>query len=215
MRGFLFDNDGVLIDSSGLHWRSWQMLMEKEPPFQISYEHFLSSFGKRNDLILQELYPDESDEKRLFWADQKEELFRQIARHHISLLPGVEEFLSVLKKEGIPRIIASSTAVANLEMYLETTILGDYFDHFVSAEEVPHGKPAPDIFIEAAKRLNLRPNECIVIEDAPAGIQAGKAAGNFVVALETTHDKEALHEADLIVSDASKLHLPDLLALQI
>lgn len=207
----LFDNDGVLIDSSALHWDSWVLLMQEEPSFKIAHDQFIHAFGKRNDLILKELYPTISSIKRQEWALRKEELFRKIARGKISLLKGMELFLQTVLEAGIPHIIASSTPTENLKMYIESTILGTYFEHYLSAETVAHGKPAPDIFIAAAHHLGFDPSDCIVIEDAPAGIESGKRAGCFVVALETTHKKENLTDYDLIYPTPERLDLQEIL----
>ncbi|MCC5831551.1 MAG: HAD family phosphatase [Chlamydiales bacterium] len=208
---FLFDNDGVLIDSSELHWQSWVLLMKEEPELEMNRKEFTNGFGKRNDLILEELVPHIPKEKRTQWARRKEELFRQCARGKVELLAGIESFLKEVDRAAIPHIIASSTPTENLEMYISSTVLGNYFQHYLSAEEVAHGKPAPDIFIAAADRLGFAPSECVVFEDAPAGIRAGKAAGSFVVALETTHSKEELSDYDLFYHSPSDLNLQEIL----
>jgi beta-phosphoglucomutase len=208
---FLFDNDGVLIDSSELHWQSWKMMMQEIPHFKMSKEEFINGFGKRNDLILQDVAPHIPLETRQHWAKRKEELFRACAQGKVSLLPGMESFLKKVAAAHIPRIIASSTPIENLEMYINTTVLGRYFEDYLSAEEVSHGKPAPDVFIAAAHRLNFRPEQCIVFEDAPAGIEAGKAAGSFVVAMETTHSSEQLKNYDLIYPSPQELDLQEIL----
>lgn len=208
---FLFDNDGVLTDSSALHWESWQGLMREAPELQMDYEAFLSGFGKRNELILREVMPESSAAERAAWAEKKELLFRARAAGSIGLLPGMEAFLQSLVAAEIPRIIASSTPVANLEMLLESTVLGKYFTDFVSGEQVALGKPAPDIFIAAAAQLGFAPSDCIVVEDAPVGIAAGKAAGAFVVALETTHRGSTLQGYDLLYPSPKALQLQDIL----
>lgn len=205
--GFLFDNDGVLIDSSALHWESWQLLMQEDPSFFIKQDQFIHGFGKRNDLILKEILPHVSQEQHQKWAKRKEELFRKCARDKITLLPGMEPFLKKIKEKNIPRIIASSTPIENLQMFLESTVLGKYFDQFVSAEQVAHGKPAPDVFLAAAKQIGMKPFSCIVLEDAPAGIEAGKKAGCFVIALETTHSKSVLRGYDLLYASPHDLDL--------
>jgi HAD superfamily hydrolase (TIGR01509 family) len=208
---FLFDNDGVLIDSSELHWKSWQLMMRQVPDIKMDKETFVKGFGKRNDLILKDLVPHVPAEIRKEWADRKEELFRTCARGNISLLPGIESFLKQVVAAKIPHIIASSTPVANLELFLHSTVLGKYFEHYLSAEEVAHGKPAPDIFIAAAHKLGFAPQNCVVFEDAPAGIEAGKGAGCFVVALETTHTETQLSNFDLIYPSAQELDLQEIL----
>ncbi len=208
---FLFDNDGVLIDSSALHWRSWQMLMEDEPLFNMDKKGFEAGFGMRNDLILQRLFPHVALETRTQWAEKKEQLFRSIAKGAITLLPGMEGFLTQVIAAQIPHIIASSTPLANLELFISSTVLGKYFEDYLSAETVAHGKPAPDIFVAAAHHLGFKPEECVVFEDAPAGIQAGKAAGCFVVALATTHNPAQLTGYDLIYPSAHELDLQEIL----
>lgn len=210
--GFLFDNDGVLIDSQEFHWRAWQELMQKKNNFFLDEKTFLATFGKRNDLILRPIFSQASDKEIDDIAKEKEAIFRSLIKGNIKLLPGMENFLEQLKEKKVPRIIASSTPIANLKLFLSDTILGKYFDHFVSAEEVAHGKPYPDVFLEGAKRINLKPEKCIVIEDAPVGIEAGKRAGCFVIALETTHSKESLTKADLIYKGPSDLNFEKIIA---
>lgn len=210
--GFLFDNDGVLIDSQEFHWKSWQELMKNQNHFFLDEKTFLATFGKRNDLILKQVLPKATDEEIAEIAEEKEALFRQLIKGKIKLLPGMENFLISLKQNNVPRIIASSTPIANLKLFLSDTILGQYFDHFVSAEEVAHGKPYPDVFLEAAKRIGYDPKKCIVIEDAPVGIEAGKKAGCYVIALETTHSKESLMAADLIYKGPSELNYKKIIA---
>ena len=208
---FLFDNDGVLIDSSELHWRSWQMLMEDEPLLHMDKKAFEEGFGMRNDLILQRIAPHASIETRAQWAEKKEEIFRTIAKGEITLLSGMEAFLNQVVAAQIPHIIASSTPLANLELFISSTVLGKYFEEYLSAETVAQGKPAPDIFIAAAHHLGYEPERCIVFEDAPAGIAAGKAAGCFVVALATTHTQPQLAHYDLIYPSAQELNLQEIL----
>jgi beta-phosphoglucomutase len=208
---FLFDNDGVLIDSSQLHWESWERFMQEEPELKMDKETFTHGFGKRNDLILKELVPFIPEERRHAWALRKEQLFRQYARGQVTLLPGMKSFLEQVLSAQIPHIIASSTPVENLEMFLDSTVLGNYFEHYLSAEQVAHGKPAPDIFIAAAHHLGFEPHECVVFEDAPAGIAAAKAAGCFIVALQTTHSKEKLFDYDLIYPTPVELDLKEIL----
>jgi len=208
---FLFDNDGVLIDSSALHWEAWQLLMQQEPELKMEYQEFTQTFGMRNDLILQKFAPHISQEIHKEWALKKETLFRECAREKIKLIPGMESFLKQVLEAHIPHIIASSTPIENLELFIHSTALGKYFDLYLSAEHVAHGKPAPDIFIAAAQKLEFEPQECIVFEDAPAGVSSGKAAGCFVVALETTHSKEALNGYDLVYSSPYTLDLQEIL----
>ncbi|MBS0623712.1 MAG: HAD family phosphatase [Verrucomicrobia bacterium] len=209
--GFLFDFDGVLADSHDLHWASWQLLQKEDPSFCMTQDQFFSGFGKRNELILKELAPVQSQAQHKKWAYRKEELFRQLAENQLGLLPGMAQFLTQVMQAGIPHIIASSTPVANLEMFLQKTDVGLYFTDFVSAEQVEHGKPAPDIFLAAAQKIEIPPKYCVVFEDAQVGIEAGKAAGCFVVALATTYPTDSLSGYDMIFPHPTALDLDSIL----
>jgi len=200
--GLLFDLDGVLINSGQYHWRAWKRLMEEGAPLSMDYESFLATFGKRNEEILAQVAP-EGDHTEL--AKRKEELFRAEIDGEIELLDGVEEFLQEVDRRGLPRIIASSTPPENLHFFLTGTPLGRYFDQAISGSEVSHGKPAPDLFLAAAARIEIEPSHCIVFEDSPAGLQAGAAAGSFVVALATTHASDQLDPYDMVVPSLAQV----------
>lgn len=205
--GFLFDMDGVLVDTEGLHWEAWKMLADQNPVFHMTRKDFEKGFGKTNALILEEACPTLTLAERKALGDRKEALLRQIAKGKVTLLPGMESFLQAVVKGNHPHIIASSTPVENLKFYLKETPLSHYFNNFTSAEEVASSKPFPDVFLEAARRIHLPPQDCIVLEDAPAGMQAGRAAGSFVVALATSHPKEALSNYNILYPSPKELDL--------
>lgn len=205
--GFLFDMDGVLVDSSAIHFEAWQLLTHEYPQFAMSYEEFSKTFGMTNDEILAYCYPEGDRDEHTILGTRKEELFRDLCKTKLSLLPGIEAFLEELKLASIPRIIGSNAPVANLNFFLKYTKLGNYFDAFVSGEEVPRGKPSPHVYVEAARRLGLEPTNCIVFEDSPHGLSAGYNAHCFVVALGTTTPLELLNPRHLFVKDTKDLKL--------
>src|SRR5581483_7915953 len=102
-------------------------------------------------------------------------------------LPGVRELLERLEREEIPRAVVTSTPRANLDMILDAIRISGCFQALVSAEDTAKGKPDPAGFLLAAERLGVAPESCVVIEDAPAGVQAAKAAGMRAIAVTTTH----------------------------
>lgn len=211
--GFLFDLDGVLIDSMQFHFESWMHLSKENPLVHISYDDFAKTFGMRNEEILAICYPSGNAEERERARIRKEELFREHCKDKLTLLPGMQAFLEEVKKAGIPRIIASNGPVVNLKFFLEYTALSDYFDRFVSGEEVASGKPSPDVFIEAARRIGYEPSNCIVFEDSPHGLVAGKNAGCFVVALATTNPIQLLNPRDALFTSPLDLNLKAVLEL--
>lgn len=211
--GFLFDMDGVLIDSKEFHWQSWDLLQKEVQEFETTYEEFLETFGQRNDMIFKNKIPHSTTEQRKKWGERKEEIFRTLCQGKLQLLPGIETFLQSVQNEGLPKIIASSTTLSNLQFLLKHTKLGEYFNQFVCGDDVYQGKPAPDIFLEAADRLKKDPQQCIVLEDSPAGLEAGKKAKCFVVALCTTHAAEDLSPSsyDMIFPSPEELDLEKIL----
>ncbi len=198
----LFDWDGVLVDSSRQHEESWHRLAREEglPLFP---GFFLQTFGMKNEWIIPQILrwtkdPDEAVRLGL----RKEVHFREIvARNGITLCPGAREWGEWLSRHEVPTAIASSTQRANIELVLDRLGLRTCFPTVVAAEDVSRGKPDPEVFLLAAERLGVPPERCVVFEDAPAGVEAGKRAGMKVVALTTTRPPEALQQADRILSD--------------
>lgn len=193
----LFDWDGVLANSASRHEESWHRLAQEEgrslPP-----GFFLPAFGRKNDWVIPELLRWAQDPGEILrLGERKEELFREIVvKRGIDLYPGALALCRSLAEGTIPTAIASSTARANIELVLDRLDLHPFFRTVVSAEEVRQGKPDPEVFLLAAERLGVPPERCVVFEDAPAGVEAGKRAGMRVIALTTTNPAEALQKAD-------------------
>jgi beta-phosphoglucomutase family hydrolase len=211
LRAVIFDWDGVVVDSSAHHERSWEVLATKRglplPP-----DHFKRGFGKKNNVIIPDLgwAADPTEVDAL--AHEKEEIYRAMVREKgIEPLPGVRELLAGLREKGIPCAIASSTERANLDLPLDLMGLRDFFQVIVSGEEVIHGKPDPAVFLVAAKRLGIVPADCVVIEDALVGIEAAKRAGMAVLAVATTNPLEALGSADAAIGSMAEV-TPDRLS---
>ena len=211
--GVIFDMDGVLVDTGWAHKQSWYDLAEKEG-FDMSDDFFYSTFGMRNDQIIPMLtgqgVSSEEIERLSQW---KEEHYRELIMEKLILPQGVGELLCDLKRSGFLLAVGSSAPKANLDMVLERVKIQDYFDAYVTGEEVVEGKPAPETFIKAAQKLGLMPNCCVVVEDAVQGVEAGKAAGMPVVALTSTRDRSELSAADIIVDDLCELKAKDFIKL--
>ena len=120
--------------------------------------------------------------------------------HEVALKPGAAPFLSYLHKNGCKIAIASSNSRKLIQAVLESQGIASYFEAIVTSCDVKAGKPAPDVYLEAAKHLNLNPCDCVVFEDIPAGIMAGKAAGMTVFAVEDEFS-DPLREKKLALAD--------------
>ena len=196
MKGVIFDWDGVVIDSSAQHERSWEILAQ-EISKPLPEGHFKLGFGKKNQVIIPEIlgWATESAEIATL-SDHKEAIYRELVRQNgVQILPGARELLSALRSAGIPRAIGSSTPRGNLDAIFAATGLGEHFDAVVCGDDVLHGKPAPDVFLLAAQMLGLPPAECLVVEDAHAGIEAARRAGIPVLAVATTNPLSELAAA--------------------
>ncbi len=206
--GVLWDMDGVLVNTGEMHFQAWmQALTEFGLPF--SKELFLKTFGMNNVSILTYLlgHPPEPG----YFAkvcDRKERLFRHIIRGQVDLLPGVRFWLERLEKLGFRQGVASSAPQANIEALVDETQIRPYFSTMVSAYDMP-GKPDPAVFIEAARQLDLSPENCVVVEDSVSGVTAARRAGMKCLAVTTTYPMKDLTEADLIVESLEDLKIED------
>jgi len=184
----IFDWDGVILDSSRHHEESWERLA-REIGKSLPIGHFRRGFGRRNIEIMRDMLRWSQDLQEIDrFSRRKEELYREVVRDWgIEPLPGVRSCLERLAEAKIPCGIGSSTEAKNVQLGLEKLDLARFFQTAVTAEHVQKGKPAPDVFLEVARRLGVEASRCVVFEDAPAGVEAGRAAGMKVVGVTTTH----------------------------
>jgi HAD superfamily hydrolase (TIGR01509 family) len=209
--GAIFDWDGVLINSAKHHKESWERLAKEEkrplPP-----NHFERGFGMKNEKIIPDVLGwqvSSSEMDRL--SLRKEELYRESLKQlGIQPLPGVIEWLKILAEAHVPCVIGSSTHLANINLGLELTGLRPHFSKIVSAEDVHHGKPHPEVFLIAAQKIARDPKKCVVFEDAHVGIAAARAGGMKVVAVATTHPASELKSADQVVARLDELSVSKL-----
>jgi HAD superfamily hydrolase (TIGR01509 family) len=199
----LWDMDGTLLDSEEYHWQSWRDTMAEEG-FPLTREQFRSTFGQRNDAILQTwMGAGITLEEVQRIGDTKEESYRRLVRQlGVSPLPGAGEWVKRLNEEGWLQAVASSAPRANVEVVAEVLGLADYFSAIVSAEDVERGKPDPQVFLTAASHLGADPACCIVVEDAAAGVEAARRAGMKNIGLSRFG---ATLKADVVVSSLADL----------
>lgn len=206
----IFDWDGVILDSAGHHEQAWEWLAAQRGQ-KLPEGFFLKSFGMKNEEAIEKLLGwkvSPAEMRRLI--DAKEDFYRGLlVSSGGKVFPSVREWLTTLKTRGVPCAIASSTPRANIEVGLKVLQLDCSWDAIVTAEDVTHGKPNPEVFLIAARRLNTPPARCVVFEDAPVGIQAGLAAGMKVVAVPTTNPKSSLTAAHRMVEQLDELTVPE------
>ena len=200
----IWDVDGTLVDTAELHFQAWQALMDQIGKV-FTRADFAATFGLRNADILDKLFGTQlSDEKLAELGERKESIYRAAARQHgVTLLPGVRALLEGLHAAGFKQAIGSSAPRENINLILKSTKMDSSFETIVSVEEIQRGKPDPQIFQIAADKLAMAYDQCLVVEDAVAGVQAAKAAGMKCIAVRFGghHSAAALAQAgaDLIV----------------
>ena len=202
----IFDWDGVIIDSSEFHERSWELLAE-EKGLYLPPDHFKKGFGMKNEEIIPGYLDWTSDPKEInALSVRKEELYRELIKERgIAPLEGVKAFLDQLKESRIPCIVGSSTPRINIDTIIDSLGFTGYFMDFITAGDVKKSKPDPEVFLLAAERVGYAPGKCVVFEDALMGVEAGKAAGMKVVAITTTNSADKLTEADVVVNRLDEL----------
>jgi len=209
----IFDMDGVLADTGPIHFESW-VKMAKEIGFNFTKQFFEETFGQTTSMITRKLVGSAADKISVErWGQIKEQYYREMIKDKLEPLPGVKNLIQDLKLKGFKLAIGSSGPPENVELLLNTLNIKKCFDIIITAADVNKGKPSPDVFLIMSKKLNLRPEHCLIIEDAPVGIEAAKRANMKCIALTTTHGQEDLKDAELIVKDLTEIHINDILLL--
>jgi beta-phosphoglucomutase len=211
--GVIFDVDGVLVDSYEAHMRSW-LRMGREHGLAITEEEFASTFGQTSREIIARFWgADLDDTARAALDARKEAIYRDLIREQFPAMDGAVELIDALVDAGFRLAVGSSGPPENVQLTLERLGRARSFVVIVTGRDVTRGKPDPQVFQIAAERLGLPPARCIVVEDAPVGIAAARAAGMASVALVGTVPPERLAAADLVVGSLRELDASRLAAL--
>lgn len=212
IKGAIFDMDGVIVDNISHHLRAWKQLGH-ELGREFRDDDVKRVFGKRNREILRSLIGDAvPDEQLVEYGRRKEELYRAIMAPDLRPVAGLPEFLLTLKGDGIRTAVATSGPIENVRFVLDGLGFEKLFDEIITGPDVRESKPHPAIFLLAAARLGLQPRDCVVFEDSPPGIKAGKASGCLCVGLATTHPADELrqYQPDRIFGDFREIELSEL-----
>ena len=196
--------DGVLVNNLEVHRAAFAEFFRRYNVVR-TFDDLNRVFGKGNDDIMGELMPKEVVERVGIreLGYEKEAIYREIYAPIIEPQPGLLAFLAEAEEAGLRSAVGSSGYRVNVDFVLDKCHIERYFEAIVAGDEVTRCKPDPEIYLTAAAKLGLKPEECVVFEDAEAGIEAAKRAGIKVVALATTFSREFLEgtEADAIVGD--------------
>lgn len=186
-KAVIFDIDGTLVDNMHLHAEAFAVFAERHGLPPLTREDRARIDGRRNSEIFPILFNREVPrEEWLAYEQEKEGLYRELSRGRLEPMKGLHRLIERLTDLDIPVALATSAPKLNVEHTLAELGLAGDFSIIVRGDEVGRGKPAPDVFIEAARRLGVGAEDCLVFEDAPMGVEAAHAAGMRVVALTTS-----------------------------
>ncbi len=186
-RAVIFDIDGTIVDNMHLHAEAFAVFAGRHGLPPLTEDDRARLDGRRNSEIFPILFKrDVPRDEWLEYEHEKEGLYRELSRGRLVPMNGLQRLIDRLKAEAMPVALATSAPQLNVAHTLAELNLAGAFPIIVRGDEVARGKPAPDVFIEAARRLGIAAADCLVFEDAPMGIEAAQAAGMQVVALTTS-----------------------------
>lgn len=186
IKAVIFDLDGVIVSTDDYHYRAWKKISDEEGIyFDREINERLRGVSRMESLeiILEKSNKEYSEEEKLSFAERKNSLYRNLLEELTSkdILPGVMNLLESLKNKGIKIAIGSSSK--NTKFILNKIGLNDYFDAISDGTEIKNSKPDPEVFLLAAEKLSIEPKDCLVVEDADAGVEAGLDGGMKVLAV--------------------------------
>ncbi|CAN5359033.1 HAD family hydrolase [soil metagenome] len=211
IKAMIFDMDGTVINSNKKDFEAWNKIME-EQNVNIDYQEYTQLLGAKSSEIFKK-YVDLSEEEIETLIENREKAFKKIVEEDgLEAMPNIENVLKQISEMGIPIALATGAQREKLDYMMDIVKVKDYFDFIITADDVEKGKPDPEIFLKAVKKLKVKPEEVIVWEDSNLGVQAAKN-GNFkCIAITTTNgDKEGLEEADLIIDSFENINVQDIL----
>jgi beta-phosphoglucomutase family hydrolase len=211
--GAIFDMDGVIADNMGFHAQAWELFIRKYAP-HLKIQDVTPHYGKTNADLMgfvfgRALTPEEVER----YGEEKERFYRGLYSGNMAPLPGLLDLLESLREYGVRTAVATSAPKSNVDFLLDGLGMRAFFDLVIDAAGVKKGKPDPEIYLKSAHRLGCKPAACVVFEDAPAGVEAGRRAGMKVVGVATTLPPDKLPGTDLIIKDFREIDVPRIINL--
>jgi beta-phosphoglucomutase len=192
-QGFIFDLDGTIVDNMPYHVRAFDTFLDRHGLPHLTHEMRARIDGKRNRDIFPLIFERALDDEAIrSFADEKEGLYRELSRGRLTPHRGLVALLDAAQAHHLPVALATAAPAANVEHTLSELGLRDRLRVVMRSDQVPRGKPHPDVFLAAADLIGVAPAECVGFEDAPMGVIAVVAAGMTCVALTTNFSIESL-----------------------
>jgi beta-phosphoglucomutase family hydrolase len=211
----IFDMDGTLIDNNVYHFKAYQQLFASHGLPQLSQQTFNEYLSGVPGLMgLHKILNGQfNDEQLKAMFEEKNDNYKTIYEPFIKPITGLVRFLAELKQAGVSMAVATSASHGNVDFVFGHLNIRQYFDAIVDNTGLTRGKPDPEIFLKAAKVLNMQPADCVVFEDSISGVKAANSAGMKVVAITTTHKGGELKPVNILIDDYTNIDLNKLAAL--
>lgn len=202
IKAFIFDMNGTMIDDMQYHARAWYDILNEDLNAGLTWDEVKVQMYGKNGEVLDRIFgeghfPSERVEEL---SMEKERRYQKSYLPDIALLKGFNEFLKKSEQAGIPMAIGTAAIPFNIDFILDNLHLHHFFKAIVSADDVTASKPDPETFVRCAELLNVPPENCLVFEDAPKGVEAAQNAGMKAVVLTTMHLKEEFEKYDNVIS---------------
>jgi beta-phosphoglucomutase-like phosphatase (HAD superfamily) len=214
-RALIFDLNGTMINDMEFHIRAWTEILNTDLKAGLSPEEVKSQmYGKNSELLIRVFGAGKfTDDEMEYWSVEKEKRYQEAYRPHLRLINGLGDFLNRAYEKSIPMGIGSAAIPFNIDFILDQLNIRKYFKVIVSADDVSVSKPHPETFLKAAALLHTAPEDCIIFEDAPKGVEAAANAGMPCVVLTTMHNRNEFPKDDYIIKFISDYSDPYIFSL--
>jgi beta-phosphoglucomutase len=200
-QAFLFDMDGTIVDNMAFHTDSWLAFFARRGQALDADEFFRATAGRQGGEIMRAyLGAHLSDDEVAALNHEKESVYRELYAPHRKTVDGFDELIAQAKTQGVKLAVGTAAPPANVEFTLDGLDLRRHFDAIVGATDVARGKPHPDVFLKAAELCGVAPDHCIVLEDAPLGVEAARRAGMRCIVLTTTLPASSFEGFDNVIA---------------
>ena len=196
---FLFDLNGTMIDDMQYHIKAWHAILNNLGANLTMEQMKLECYGK-NEELLERIFPNKfSVEEKAAMSLEKEKAYQKAFLPELMLIKGLHDFLKTASSNSILMAIGSAAIMYNIDFVLDGLNIRPFFTAIVSADDVALSKPNAETYLKCANQLNVAPDQCIVFEDSPKGVQSAANAGMQCVVITTMHTREEFNEFSNIV----------------
>lgn len=201
-KAFLFDLNGTVIDDMHYHSEAWHKILTEDLGAELTWDEVKVQMYGKNSEVLARIFGEDhfsADEANRL-SVEKEKYYQSAYKPHLKLIDGLDSFLEKAHAHGTKMAIASAAIMFNIDFVVDNLGIRHYFDALVSADDVNKSKPHPETFLKAAQKLEMPPQDCIVFEDAPKGVESAQNAGMPCVVITTAHPKEDFAQYDNVIA---------------